>query len=238
MRVPLAAVVPSRYERPRLEELLGTIRRDVELAIVVDTGHDPPLEERAGLVVLRGDPDGSIYGWWNAGVREARARFGLVDVAILNDDVRILAGSLRLLADALRAGRDLGVTYPDRARRIEAGIARRRPVRVSRDPIDSREMTGFCFVVRGDLPVDFDEGYRWWYGDTQFEEVVRLLGFGVARVEGIPIEHESDAERDGWSRRPELRDAVEADRRRFETLHQRVERGAWRPIADGYRRLR
>lgn len=239
---PTVAVIPSRYEPDRLRALVEVVLPDVDLLVVVDTGHDG-LELPAGpIVVLREDPDASIYRWWNAGWRAARSVSGIVNVAYLNDDVVILPGTVRMLAKALRSRPDLGAVYPDaRVRTSDApGLPRRVALEIERDPLCGREMTGYCFVARGELPLDppFDEGYRWWFGDTQFDEVVRLLGYGVARVNRVPVDHSSDAERDGWSRRPELRDLVEEDGRRFDLLHREVREGAWWPIAEQYRRFR
>jgi hypothetical protein len=88
-------------------------------------------------------------------------------------------------------------------------------------------------MFRGELPLPaFDEGYGWWYGDSQFDESVRLAGYGVARVDGLPIAHVSDAETDNWARRPELREVVDRDGIRWAELHQEVRDGRWHPIAE------
>lgn len=240
-RPATVAVIPSRWEVDRLRNLLRVVTPDADRTIVIDTGHTEPIlaESNPRVLVVRGDPEASIYRWWNDGWRMALEVAETVNVAFLNDDVGILPGTLGLLARALRTRDDVGVTYPDRNLPTRGRwLPRRVSLAVERDPLGGREMTGFCFVARGELPLDppFDEGYRWWYGDTQFDEVVRILGYGVARVNGVPIDHTSDSERDGWRRRPELRDIVEEDGRRFDSLHRRVVGGAWWPLVERYGR--
>jgi hypothetical protein len=236
----LVAVIPSRYEPERLRSLLAVVTREADLTVIIDTGHAAPVlaVPDPAVLVVPADPNASIYSWWNLGWRIALEWAPTVDVAILNDDVRLRPGTLRLLARALRSRPDVGVVYPDARVRTTEELPRRVVLSVERDPLGGREMTGYCFVARGELPLDppFDEGYRWWYGDTQFDEAVRLVGFAVARVNRVPVDHASDAEADGWMRRPELREWAEEDGLRFDELHQRVRDGAWWPVATKYRR--
>lgn len=237
MAAATVAVIPSRYEPDRLAALLDVVLPDVERCIVVDTGHERPIPPRDRLVVVPGDPRASIYRWWNDGWRMALEVAPEVNVAILNDDVRILPGTIAYLARALRLYDDVGVVYPDDSANPNLrGLPATIRLDIDRDPLGGREMTGYCFVARGELPIagPFDEGYRWWYGDTQFDEAVRLVGFGVARVLRVPVAHRSDAERDGWRRRPELREIAEADGRRFDSLHVRAIDGRWWPVSERY----
>lgn len=221
--IPTIAVVPTRYEPDRLRALLDLITPEANV-IVLDNGHEPPI---AGTVDTRGM---GIYAMWNLGWRIALERHPVVNVAILNDDIRILPGSLRLMARALRSESWLGCVYPDRSVRLDRGLPGRWRLTAHRDPIDPREMTGYCFMFKGELPLPpFDEGYEWWYGDTQFDESVKLAGYAVAQVDGLPIEHESDTEANGWARRPDLREAVERDGIRWAELHDRIEGGRWVP---------
>lgn len=219
---PIVAVIPTRYEPDRLAALVDVIRPECRRVILLDNGHDPPV---ADGVDARGM---SIYRMWNYGWELALETSPRAVIAFLNDDVRLLPGTLRRLAFALRDP-TFGVVFPDRSRPLRKGMGR--PVRytVWRDPTASREMTGYCFMVRGDLPVRFDEGYGWWYGDTQFDEDVRLAGWSVVQVDGLPVEHISDAESNDWARRPELRDVAVADGERWALLHDRIENGRWVP---------
>ncbi len=222
----ITVVIPTRYEPQRVDALVRLVAPEVERVIVLDNGHEPALTfdlPNVEVVDTRGD---GLYRQWNRG----RQLAGPVDVAILNDDIHILPGTLRLLAAALRSQDDIGCVYPDRHTRLKRGLPIRIDLTVDRDPVGSREMTGYCFMFRGELDLPpFDEGYAWWYGDTQFDEDVRLAGYGVAQVNGLPIEHVSDAEADGWQRRPELKVMAELDGQRWTELHAEIRDGRWQP---------
>jgi GT2 family glycosyltransferase len=224
--VTTVAVIPTRYEPQRIDALVRLIAPEVDRVIVLDNGHDPALVfDLANVEVVDTRGEG-LYRQWNRG----RQLAGPVNVAILNDDIRVLPGTLRMLAAALRSRGDIGCVYPDRHTRLKRGLPPRIRLTVDRDPVGSRDMTGYCFMFRGelDLPL-FDEGYAWWYGDTQFDEDVKLAGYGVAQVNGLPIEHVSDAEAHDWQRRPELKAMVELDGQRWAELHAEIRDGRWHP---------
>lgn len=229
---PTVAVIPSRYEPDRLAALLDVVAPDVDQVLVMDTGHEPPFTSPHVNVRVVPTTRGSIYHWWNEGWRLAAVQ-DPVNVAVLNDDIRLLPGTLPLLARALRETDGIGAVYPDpRCRTDRVALPRDITLAIDRNPAGPRELTGYCFMFRGELPIPpFDEGYEWWYGDSQFDESVRLAGYGVARVDGVPIDHKSDAETNDWARRPELKDAVERDGIRWAKLHQEVRDGRWWPIA-------
>lgn len=233
--IPIVAVIPSRYEPDRLRRLLDTVAPDVDQVLVMDNGHVPAFTSPHVNVRVVATAPGSIYRWWNEGWRLAMEYApGPVDVAVLNDDIRIHAGTMRLLARALRSADAIGAVYPDsRHRTRRSSLPEEISLSIDRNPAGPRELTGYCFVFRGELPIPpFDEGYEWWYGDSQFDEAVRLAGFGVARVIGVPIDHVSDAERHEWARRPELREVVKRDGIRWAELHQEIRDGRWWPIAE------
>lgn len=226
--IPTVAVIPSRYERRRLQALALPLRREADV-IVFDNGHEPPLvDPRITIIDARGD---GIYRMWNRGWQLARERWpGKVNVAVLNDDIVILPNTLRFLAGALRGGDPkIGCVYPD------ASVRRGQlPATVSYttewDPAGGRSLTGFCFMFKGELDLPpFDEGMEWWYGDSEFDESVKLAGYGVARIDGVPITHVSDAESNDWARRPELKEAVERDGLRWADRHDRIVDGRWVP---------
>lgn len=226
------AVIPSRYEPERLRALLKVVAPDADLTIVLDNGHSPAFATKERRVIVVPTVPGSIYHWWNQGWRLAREHApGVLNLAILNDDIRIRPGTLGYLARALRSQDDIGAVFPDARVRLTHRLPATLELEVDRDPIGPRELTGYCFMFRGELPLPpFDEGYHWWYGDTQFDEGVRLAGYGVARVVGVPIEHRSDTEANDWARRPELKQLVEVDGKRWAELHAEIRDGRWWPI--------
>ena len=221
--IPTIAVIPTRYEPDRLRALLDCITPEANV-IVLDNGHEPPIP---GTVDTRGL---GIYALWNLGWRLALERANPVNVAILNDDIRLLPGTLRLLGHALRAEPRIGCVYPDARYSLDKGLPRSLTYTTEWDPAGGRSMTGFCFVFKGELPLPpFDEGMEWWYGDSEFDEQIKLAGHGVSRIDGVPIEHISDTELNDWARRPDLREATVRDGERWAALHDRVVDGRWVP---------
>jgi GT2 family glycosyltransferase len=226
MRIPTVVVIPSRYEPSRLVALALPLLREAEV-IVLDNGHEPPLDEpRLTVVDARGD---GIYRMWNRGWQMALERHNPVNVAILNDDIKILPGTIRMLAAALRNEPLIGCVYPDASVR-SAYLPHSMKYTTEWDPAGGRSLTGFCFMFKGELPLPpFDEGMEWWYGDSEFDESVKLAGYGVARIDKVPIIHISDAETDDWARRPDLREATERDGIRWAERHDHIVDGRWVP---------
>ena len=229
--IPTVAVIPTRFEPERLYALLDIVSHDVDDMIVLDNGHEPPLApgklHNGDLVDVRGM---GLYSIWNLGWRTALEYGNPVNVCILNDDIRILPGTLSMMATALRREPRLGCVYPDRHVPLAAGLPAKIRTTSLFDPVGSREMTGFCFMFKGELPLPpFDEGYEWWYADSVFDEAVKAAGYGVGQVDGLPIEHVSDAETNDWARRPELKEAIARDGVRWARLHDRIEDGRWVP---------
>lgn len=228
MRPPTVVVIPSRYEPKRLRRLVNPMLREAEV-IVLDNGHEPPLQSwhpRLTIVDARGD---GIYRMWNRGWQMALARHNPVNVAVLNDDITILPGTITFLARALRAQARVGCAYPDPSVR-RARLPSLATYTIEWDPAGGRSMTGFCFMFKGELHLPpFDEGMEWWYGDSEFDESVKLAGYGVARIDGVPITHVSDAETDDWARRPELKEAIERDGIRWAERHDHIVDGRWVP---------
>ena len=195
----IAAVIPTRYHPPQLAELLRVLIAD---------GVEP--------IVLRSEAfEHRIYRMWNVGVEEARAK-GAEYIAVLNYDVELPTHALDALRAALDANPDVGAVYPDeRAQWSYAGWTAASGIEYTTGTWGAGGMTGFCFMFRAADPLPaFDEGFHWWYGDDAWEASVRLHGYGVARVVGVPIRHtpNGSAGRD-WMR---LAPLIEQDRARWE----------------------
>lgn len=201
------AVIPSRYEPDRLRAMAAPLVAEATV-LILDNGHArPPRVPGARIVDSRGL---GIYAMWNRGWASARHE-GYDALALLNDDIEILPGTLTRLAEALGSDPSLGVTYPDPHAAFTMPALTE--LDVIRDPERERSLTGFAFLARLSMfpSPPFDERYHWWFGDDDFDRKVRSAGYGVARVIGLPSRHESDSERNGWARRPELADLVQLD---------------------------
>ena len=154
------------------------------------------------------DPD--IYRWWNEGCDEARAR-GAEYIAGLNDDIVIPPGAVSRMAQILRDDPGLGIIYPENVpvREItEVTVERTEGLWHS---AANRGMTGCAFVIPANLPVRFDERYRWWAGDDAFEEGVRRAGYSVGCAVGVTMDH-PDSSHSAKKRWDEIQPLVDADR--------------------------
>lgn len=215
------AVIPSRYEPERLEALADIVWREVDELAVFDNGHERPLSlpEQVRVVDTRGAP---IYGQWNMAWATARHE-GFRALCLLNDDITVLPGTIAMLSEAIGLDASVGVTYPDKYTALSAGLPKRIELDVVRHPAPKRTLTGFAFTARTLLfpKPPFDDRFHWWCGDDAFDKRVRTKGYGVARVVGLPIEHASDSESNGWARRPELRKLAEQDLARWRAMEMR-----------------
>jgi GT2 family glycosyltransferase len=212
------AVIPTRYEPERVTALVDLVWREVSTLIVMDNGHEEPLDlpEQVRVVDTRGD---AIYRQWNKAWATA-VHEGYDYLTLLNDDIRILEGTLPLLLDALACRPSYGVVYPDKYVPLSVGLPSEPTFDVVRSPYPERTLTGFAFTSRVSMfdEPPFDEGFHWWAGDDAFDRKVRVAGFAVARYKGLPIEHESDSERNGWARRPELLHLAQQDLARWNAM--------------------
>ncbi len=212
-------VIPSRYEPQRLRRLVKVVSREAE-TLILDNGHEPRNPIRLPSHIRVVDSRGlGIYAMWNRGWASARHE-GFEAIAILNDDISVQPGTLTRLAEALDSDPTLGVTYPDKYAH-EWTMPEQMELDVVSDPERERTMTGFAFVARLSMFEEppFDEEFHWWFGDDAFDQKVRRAGYGVARVVGLPCRHESDSEKNGWARRPELRKLTQQDLARWDALY-------------------
>jgi hypothetical protein len=173
-----AVVIATRFYPPQLQRLAEDADDSGMPAIIVPD------------VFGRG-PDWSLYALWNAGLRVARETFGAQYVAFVNDDAELLPGSFATMRYALIAKRgEYGIVYPNTERNYSLRIGSSTDITPTEGTWGENGMTGFCFMVDTKLvPFGFDESYRWWYGDDDFEARVRHLGLLVGRIEALPIRH-------------------------------------------------
>ena len=205
----ISAVIPTLYHPPQLARLLEVLEEDEVEVILLESGQY----------------DHKIYRMWNAGVAMAKGEY----VAILNDDITILPGTLPLMAQILEESQTksrLGVVYPDQWAPLEEGLPEKITIQLTTGSARVGGMTGFCFMFRRELMIPssghpdltaFDERFNWWFGDDQFEFDVRAKGWGVGRVNGLPLSHQqsTSAER----RKDELGPLILEDQRLWRQEH-------------------
>lgn len=182
--VKLYVVITTRNRHEELRNLLGDIGPDVE-TIIVDNDSYPPIKGDNVIEYAARPP--SISRMWNLGIDEAnyRANGEMHDIAVLNDDLRIGGDVLEKLSQALRLN-GAAVAFPDIHNRLAPGYV---DVCRHEGPYDLYErMSGFCWMLRGELGLRLDESMRWWYSDDDLEWRASTRG-GVARVGGLKVEH-------------------------------------------------
>lgn len=199
----IAACIPTRFEPPSLDPLLRQLDRE-GVGTYVRVDRDQP-------------PRPDIYRWWNDMADEARED-GATHIAILNDDIELPRGALAYMAAVLDKYNHVGVVYPDMTAWRQFDPPPPLPKRISLGHRVPDGMTGFCFMFRASLPVRFNTVYRWWWGDTQFQEDVRAIGLDVAQINGLGIQHYH-----GYSHRfvdeQLIRGLIRDDKRRWQDRH-------------------
>ena len=199
----IVACIPTKFQPPSLKPLLKQLRLDGVETIVRLDQEQPPR------------PD--IYRWWNEMGDEAYA-MGATHIAMLNDDIELPPGALPYMARVLDMYEHVGVVYPDMTAWFQFEPAPQLPGHVELGDRVPDGMTGFCFMFRANLPIDFDERYHWWYGDTQFQEDVRAIGLEVRQINGLGIQHYH-----GYSHRfmdeHHMRGLIRDDKRRWTERH-------------------
>lgn len=190
-------IIPTISQLDRLRKLVNTIKGDKSVSdiVIYDNGH--PEENRMIIKSWMYNPKikyieaykKSIYELWNMGWQYAK-QLGTVNVAILNDDIRIMPGTLDMLGEFLRTDPTLAAVCPDYTMKI--GDIKREiiPVYVT-STFGHNGLAGFCFMLKAELPIPYiDETFQWWYGDDDLVKQIELAGYKMARIEGIPIEHD------------------------------------------------
>lgn len=192
-RVSRLAVIPSHNRPDELNRLLAALRDQCDIAIVIDNASTPPLKPKApgSIVHLMYDDEQppNLSRLWNVGLDEARRMVeawdlldadGAYDVAVFNDDAvpppgwwDAVSGAMRRYGAAAGCSDPHGLDWADR-------------VKVDADPDIMTRMTGWAFMLRGELGLRADERYRWWWGDTDLDWRARRAG-GMVVVPGFPV---------------------------------------------------
>jgi GT2 family glycosyltransferase len=176
---PTYVVIPVKDRHELTRALLDQLGLPPERVVVVDNASTVPAREVfAGMARVIEHPERNMSSLWNAGLAAvAAAQTGPYNVALLNNDLNVPPGFLVGLANGLRVRPDHLIAYPDHERRLPAGTC---------DPIG--RMSGFAFMVRGELGLRADPQFVWWYGDNDLEQRARQAG-KVVCVGGLHLEH-------------------------------------------------
>jgi hypothetical protein len=206
-------VVPCPGSREdELRNLVQSLGLDRNYVVPVTTNVDTlrpglfqPCADWSAPVMVPWRGHREIARWWNAGMERVRYlahdRRETIDAVFFpNSDVRGHELSVERLFIGMR---ELGATMvgPD----LHGGQSR-----VLGYPRTVTErVPGACFMIDGGYMPTFDEAFRWWYTDDDYEMYHRLNGW-VALVSGTGLVHDTDHELDEI----QLQHAAE-DRQRF-----------------------
>jgi GT2 family glycosyltransferase len=211
-----AAVIPARDRHDMLTDCINSVADQVDQVIVIDNQSEPPIDPdpwhgKVGVVSVPIDPP-NISTLWNVGLSLADAQAHQYftdrwDIAVLNSDVVVPPGWINALSTAMRSTTAV-LAYPDQ----HGG--QQQILHTKAEPIDLRQrITGFAFMVRGEIWQRFDEDFAWWFGDDDFDWRAREHG-GALLVPGIPVEHR--APNVSTHERPELLEQTGRDRATFQ----------------------
>jgi hypothetical protein len=158
--------------------------------IVVANGENPPTPDEIpeARVLIDREPVYNMPRWWNKGLDyvHEQNRGKNYEVFIFGSDTMAEHSVVIRLAEVLRE-QDVAATCPDRYGVIPAGgvVFEDRLERIR----DMRyRMTGYAFVLRGELELRADPKFRSWYIDDDLEWQARERG-GTAMVGGLRVGH-------------------------------------------------
>jgi hypothetical protein len=210
-----AAVIPTRDRHDMLGDCINSVVDQVDRVIVVDNLSDPPIDPdpwhgKVGVVSLPIDPP-NISTLWNVGIALADAQAhqheaDRWDIAVLNSDVTVPTGWIDGLSTAMRAGPAV-LAYPDQ----HGG--RRQILHTKAGPVDLRtRLTGYAFLMKGEIGLRLDESMAWWYSDDDIFWQGCEMG-GALLVPGLAVEHRCP--NGSMYERPELHEQAGRDRKTF-----------------------
>jgi GT2 family glycosyltransferase len=196
-------------------DLLGDLwgQGGYETITVFDNGSGPETRQWLAAQAAEGridvvDATGwRLYRMWNEGVRRARERSPICDVAILNNDLRLGPRFLPSLAEGLRSASRLLAVSPTCNGRVVDGVE------VVRGTYKSGGLAGFAFVVRGEAfdTLRFDERFEWWFGDDDLVAQIERCGGRVGIVGATWVHHVNGGSQTMLDKVPEVWDRLLRD---------------------------
>jgi hypothetical protein len=192
----------------RTIEMMGLGKR----IIVVANGENPPTQEEIpdAVVLTDREPVYNMPRWWNKGLDYVSDQnLGKeYEVFIFGSDTMASNHTVIRLAEVLRE-RNLAATCPDRYGVLPPGHVwyedRLETIRDMRF-----RMTGYAFVLRGELELRADPQFRSWYIDDDLEWQARGKG-GTGMVGGLRVGHPLE----GSPLSPMLQQWAAEDREKF-----------------------
>lgn len=191
--IPTYAVIPTRGRPHQLMAAISSIAAQVQDIVIVDNNDIQSVftsDDRfnAWPVTIIHEPmqPPNLSKLWNIGldvVEDFAEGDEVYNVVILNDDAIAPDGWVRRVSNAMRGhGAAAGSSAP---------FGLRRDVHVwgaDVEPSVATRVTGWAFMLRGELGFRFDEQFQWWCGDDDMSVWARNNG-GLVHVGGVPVQN-------------------------------------------------
>lgn len=193
--IPRIAVVATHNRPAELARLLDAIAPQCNAVVIVDNASDPPvslpglvLATRGGMhlhVIRDEEQPPNLSRLWNLGIDLAAdggdfSDGGPWDVAVLNDDAVPPPGWWDAVSAGMRAvGAAAACSDP-------YGTLTQSVLKVEPDADIMARMTGWAFMLCGEVDLRLDETLRWWWGDTDLDWQARRAG-GMLVIPGFQV---------------------------------------------------
>lgn len=209
------------HNRPELlAECVTALDAQVELIVVHDHNSDPPavppILTAPHLVIRETDPHPNLSRFWNVcfdAIAALVAQDGLAqwNVVVLCEDAIVPPVWVATTSTAMRrAGAAAACTRP-----VATPLLKTEP-----DADLGTRMTGWAYVLAGELGLRADERLEWWWGDTHMDWLARKAG-GMLVVPGPEVPNRLP--NDYLVRRQELGEQAGRDGETFREIW------GWRP---------
>lgn len=191
----VVAVIPCRSNIDGLISIVKQLTSEnsvTEIRVVADGN------EAFGKIITRLDKENlrnycdvlcvtensGIHKMWNYGADNSEDKH----ILFINDDVIIDSGSIDILAGMLDIHKEVGVVCPNYDKRNIAEPYQSVSIACPGRYDGTDGLAGFCFLLESTIASEwkFDERMKWYYGDNDIVNWVRLQG-KVAAISGVAI---------------------------------------------------
>lgn len=218
---PTDIVIPFKSNSTGLTKLLNSLTDNKHLGKVMIVADGPTGLANLSSVsvpdfatVLAVPPNVGIHRMWNIGIANASKNN---HIAFINDDVVLESQAIDVLSSFLDRHTNVGLVCPQYDGRSISDIAIDVDTTARGRYDGSGGLAGFCMVLGKELALEwkFDESLKWWYGDDDIVNWVRITKKKKAMI--CAMAHCS--ENNSWTINndppPDFVAAAENDRRIF-----------------------